>query len=234
MTYAKQTNPCYQESPLMVFGEWPEGIMIEGKRVSDEYNKIINYLDEMSTEWRDDGIYFTYENGEYTQHNKRHTMTITEQLQYYGFERDDGKPWNTRQLHEWRQIMDVESAYLDGEPAQLHALRLITGKEWKTGYIHGCCQGDYEDIIYSVNEWDKESIEVFETEYFNTGSEWMIHDEEEAPETAEDISGYVCYCTAWDDEGIRRQLADITGDDPENIIMYAWDGYNTSNNYRIA
>ena len=66
---------------------------------------------------------------------------------------------------------------------------------------------------------------AFETMYFNTGSEWIIHDEENTPEGPEDISGYSCYIVADTEEGIRKELAAVAGCAPSDIVMWAFDEF---------
>jgi hypothetical protein len=62
-------------------------------------------------------------------------------------------------------------------------------------------------------------------EYFNTGSEWIIHDEESEPETVKDISGYSVYCYSWNTDGIKKEIADAAGSDPDDVILYEFDKY---------
>ena len=70
--------------------------------------------------------------------------------------------------------------------------------------------------------------------YFNTGSEWIIHDEDNTPEGPEDINGYCVYCTAWNEEGIKRELAEAAEVKPEEIIMYAFEGYTHNAIYKAV
>lgn len=113
-------------------------------------------------------------------------------------------------------------------------LQLITGHKWDTTTIKGCCQSDWQTVYYDVEKWSREELDHFETMYFNTGSEWVIHDEETEPESPEDISGYSVYCISWNDEGIKKELAEAAGVEPEEIIMYAYDHSVSVPVYRIA
>lgn len=78
----------------------------------------------------------------------------------------------------------------------------------------------------------KKALTMFEIEYFNTGTEWIVHDEEIEPESPEDISGFSMYCTSWNDEGIKQEIAEASGGKIEDIILYAFDGYTQTAKYK--
>lgn len=236
MLYAKQVSPEYQESPLFMVDEWPEGIILDGnKRYNSHtipaYDHIIRYFDEMAGEWENSRFYWTYENGQSVKHSKRPEYTLKEILRDYGFSREDGKAWTTKQRHEWRQLMESDHAGDDDEII-LPALRLLTGKEWAAFTIRGTCQGEYQEGYYIIDEWNKEAREHFEAEYFNTGSEWIIHDEDTEPQSPEEISGYSVYCYGWNDDLIRAEIAEHGETSPENVVLYAFEGYSKSPEYR--
>lgn len=104
-------------------------------------------------------------------------------------------------------------------------LSIVTGREWDWRIIRGCCQSDWNEIFYPVDDWSREALAAFETMYFNTGSEWIIHDEENTPEGPEDISGYSCYIVADTEEGIRKELAAVAGCAPSDLVIWAFDEF---------
>jgi DNA-binding cell septation regulator SpoVG len=110
------------------------------------------------------------------------------------------------------------------------ALKLITGREYNTTTIRGCSQGEWQDIFYPT-EYRSEFIKFFETEYFNTGSEWIIHDEENKPETPEDITGTAMYCYSYDP---RKEIAEYMGVEQTDVILYEFDGYNRTEKYKLV
>jgi hypothetical protein len=77
-----------------------------------------------------------------------------------------------------------------------------------------------------------EALSTFETEYFNTGTEWLVHDGDSLPESPEDINGYFVYCTSWNEDGIANEIADSAGGRPEDVKLWAFDGYVQSPKYR--
>ena len=154
--YAKQISPENQESPLFLGEEfWPEGIILDGNRdytsrTISAYDDIKRYFDDMAAAWENDGCYYSYEETAEGYRSVRHTCkreyNIAETLREYGFQREDGKAWTTKQRHEWRLLME-SGQEADDEKLILAALRLITGKEWNTKTINGCCQGDWQRVF---------------------------------------------------------------------------------------
>lgn len=234
--YARQINPEYQESPLFIEDFFPEDIILTGNRqykahTTPAYDQIIENFDDMAETWDGDGHYYVWENGAYVTYPRKRELILADVLRYYGFEREDGKPWTTRQRHKWRLMMESGKSAEDDEII-LAALELITGHKWEAGSISGSCQGDYQDIYYQADAWTREAIDAFECEYFNYGSEWIIHDEDTALETPEDISGYSVYCHGCNDDRIRAEIAAIAGVDPADVVLYAFDGYQKIEIYR--
>ena len=113
------------------------------------------------------------------------------------------------------------------------ALELISGEKWGNSTIRGCCQGDWQEVIYPAI-YGREWLECFEMEYFNTGSEWIIHDEDTAPETPEAVSGYSIYCYGWNNDLIRAEIAEAVGANPEEVILYRFNGWARSASYEEA
>ena len=212
---AKQVNPEYQESPLMIFDEWPENVIFDGNRdyrscTTDEYDHIMEHFDDMAYEWdnRDANGY-----------------TLAELLRDYGFFRADGKSWTKKQRHEWRVLM---KNYSDGEREEMEtaALYLITGHKWDYTMIRGCGQGDWQYIYYDTEMYSAEDIEQIEMEYFNTGSEWIIEDG--------DGEIFSMYCYEWKDEAIRAEIANAAGVESEEVTLYKWEGQSYEDVYEIA
>ena len=113
-------------------------------------------------------------------------------------------------------------------------LSIVTGEEWSCKQIRGCCQPEWNCIFYPVAQWSKEAIEEFEVEYFNTGTEWIVDDGDFDPESdiPENINSCSVYCTAWNEDGIKKQIADGEGLDMEDIVLYAFEGYAKTPLYR--
>lgn len=111
------------------------------------------------------------------------------------------------------------------------ALHLVTGQEWNWRTLRGCCQSEWIEAFYPVNAWPGDALGRFEAEYFNTGSEWIIHDGEEEPETPDEIEGYSTYCTTYNP---RDEIAEEHGVKPEEVQLYSFDGWERSAKWRAV
>lgn len=212
--YCRQVPAELQESPLYLLmndGIYPEHIVVYGNK---EYTGFTTELyDKLCNEWEDayrymdmldtDPVELTYKN-------------FTEVIMDY-FPPEYKERYSTKEIREWRNVLNMlqscSLAHMDKYYAR--AMTLVTGHKWYTSSISGCCQCDWQNIIYDSEYWDDEALEEFEAEYFNTGTEWEVHDGEDVPETAEDISGYYLYITDWDEErGLKKALG------VDNLVLF--------------
>ncbi len=221
--YAKQVPPEYQESPLFLGDEfWPDGIILDGNRdynshTTELYDRILQAYDDAAEEIENLDLrngYAAYTNA---------TEAIND---YFPALEYREKPYNTRDIHRIREALRMYGTadYYNGRyiTAMLDA---ITGGDWKNGTIRGCCQGEWQHIIYDANRWSRTDIDIFETEYFNTGTEWIIHDGNADPDGPEDIDGYSIYCHGWRLEDIKLEIADAAGNPGAEVILYQHTGY---------
>lgn len=243
MIYAKQVNPEYQDCDYWKCDVETGTIILAGNRyyndhTTDEFDHIVRYFDEMADAW-DTAIKYHLSNGCYVEREKpgrpeRHgePYSIKELLSEFWFSRSDGKPWTTKQRHEWRLLM--ERGAKDDDDLYCRALELMTGHKWEYTTIRGCCQGDWQGCYYQVDAWTDKALEYFETEYFNTGTEWEIHDGSDDIEGPEDIDGYMYYAHEWGIDGIRLEIAESEGVKPEEVKLWEFDGYNKTPRYKEA
>ena len=209
--YARQINPAYQDSSIFEDdGMGTEYINVCGnrdyeRRTSNLFDRVKECLDagelaEAIKDIRTGGYYSSfYENV---------TEAINNQLW-----RDDGKSYNTRQIGKLKKLVLQYSECSSSEdvPILVDVLSIGSGEEWDYREIHGCCQGEWNNVYYPVEKWTEESLEAFETMYFNTGSEWIVHEGDTEPTSPEEINGCACYCVSWDDEGIKKEIAKVAG-----------------------
>lgn len=115
----------------------------------------------------------------------------------------------------------------DDEGILAEALSIVTGQKWEYKQISGCCQSDWNYIYYRPEEWTAKELEYFEIEYFNTGNEWRIEDEEG------DDMGNV-YTHEWNDDEKKREIAENIGVDPDEVTLYLFDGWIKTAKYKEA
>ena len=212
--YARQIAPEYQDGYYLLEGL--ENIEVFGNRhfrgiTSAFFDRLPAALEELAAVW--DNMQNGYYNGVVWADELREVLP------------PQGRPEYTRQerAEEWPRILNK---YTEGSTDQLcAALDLITGRRWEYRTLRGCCQGDWQYCIYAADKWSADGLERLEAVYFNTGTEWIVHDSENAPESPEDIEGYSIYCTAWNDDGIKKEISEAAGGRPEEVKLYKFESW---------
>jgi hypothetical protein len=231
LIYARQVAPEYQTSPLEysdIETEYP-GIIIDGNdrlrgyttplydRIIQVYDDAAEYLDELKTD-----------RGNATYRNVSEIIAdFFPALEYRT------KPYSTRDINRIRRALELYGTadYYDGDYI-IAMLSAIMGQEYESATIRGCCQSEWNNIIYPAADYSADDINRLELDYFNAGTEWIIHDGPAAPEDAAEISGYSVYCYGWDPEQIRAEIADAAGANASDVIMYEYDGCYTLPKYK--
>ena len=211
--YAKQVPPEYQESPLFMSECWPENVFVFGNR---HFTSHAERLEDIKQALED-------------------ISDICNGYSYYGKlsdvmpARDDGREYTRAERLTLARLAQNFMEYgsgSDDETALLcDVLELITGQEYESATLRGCCQGDWQEIIYPA-EYGREWLRDFETEYFNTGAEWRISEND--PESDEN---YYIYTHAWNDDGTRAEIAAAAGVDPGDVILYTFTGWSRTPEY---
>lgn len=208
---AKQVPPEWQESPLNRFDEFPEDVFIFGNRqyndhTTDFFNNIPRTLEDIADEL------------EYLREGKNHFGDFSVILEAY-----TGKHDHTRSERlKWIELIEKWESSDEEGTIFADVLALLLGKSFKFGTIRGCCQGDWQYIIYPA-EYGREWLESFEAEYFNTGTEWDVYEE------GDENDNYNIYCTSYDP---RKEIATIANTTPDNVILYAFDEWELTPKYK--
>ena len=226
--YAKQVSPEYQESPFFMWGAadaYP-GVIFKGNRnfnshTTPEYDAIRDGLDDLTNCIDTDGKFIYgiwYDN-------------ITEAVNSTMPAPQHKAKYSTRDIKAWRDIAAEWYISTDENGLLCRALQLVTGKEYEYITIRGCSQGDWQEILFPVTEYDRDALSILEADYFNTGTEWIIHDENNDPEGPEEISGYSVYCYGWNVDQIRQEIAEAAGAAADAVTMYEYAGSYTLPKY---
>lgn len=219
--YAKQIAPELQESPLFM-GEWPENVYIFGNRhfndrggeyIENIKNSMYDAADELKEIQRGRSCYNSF-------------IDIISDLLPVP---ENKKEYSRADRLQWRALLlNFDAGAISDDDATTAALELITGNEYAAETIRGCCQGDWNNIIYPA-QYGREWLREFETEYFNTGDEWRIN--EGSPDSDDE---YYFYTHEWSDDGKRAEIAAAAGVDPADVILYCFDGYIKTAQYRTV
>ena len=209
--YAKQVPPEHQESPLF-FGEWPENVFVFGNRYFMDH---AGRLEDI----------------------RRSLEDIADVCNGYGYTnnlldvipaRDDGRKYTRQERLKIAALAEeyAETGTRDERAVLCDVLELITGQKYDYATIRGCSQGDWQEIIYQA-EYGREWLRNFEMEYFNTGTEWCISEND--PESDDN---YYFYSHSWNNDGIRDEIAAYAGVNPCDVVLYEFTGWSRSPEYK--
>lgn len=217
--YARQVNPEYQDSCIFD-DEYYNDIIIKGnKDFLDRNTDLLNDIDDV-----EEDIYniAEFENISDFATEADYAKIAAELSSCYTTEYHSA--WTVDEVKRFITLADKRansmSGYKRGEEPEIYTaemLSIYTGIKWEWTIISGCCQSEWQIIYYPVGKYSDKNIDIFETGYFNTGTEWIIHDDDYIPESPEDISGYRVYCYTFDP---RKELAEFLGVPLEDIVMY--------------
>lgn len=218
--YAVQIAPEYQDSPWDLFGY--EQLEIDKAAIwgncklkgytFSEFIKVVEALGNM--DWDDVGKYYD---------SKQEML-----LDYVApIDRD---VYTDEEIAQWKKACDLYNADYGRNERQAicMGLTLMMGKEYDYRQISGCCQSDWNYFFYPTDLYDDKMVRVVETEYFNTGEEWTVHEENTEPESPNDVQGYSIY--VYDDA--RKEIAESEGVEPEDVILWAFDGWRRTPKYQ--
>lgn len=238
---AKQIAPEYQESPFnwcdntyymrMVFIENRDfrGLIGGGAEAFEEVKKVLedgalaDALNDIKTGW--------YEANEYEPPYK----SVREAVEDY-LRKDNGEPFTDAEIEkirivcEWFGTAWKNVCVKSDEEYICDIMDIIAGGAWKTRTLRGSYQSDWIEIVYDADAWTDEDVAIIENEFFNEGSEWMVY------EDGADDYEITVYAHKWSDDGIKKEIAAEIGYEtsPEDIELWAFDGWTRTEKYRIA
>lgn len=215
--YAKEYPVEYVED-VFEWNDYYEQIYVEGNRnfakhVPEELKKLLAVLDAGElAEALDDIERRT--GGYYCEWYKNATEAITD---FIDVPHKPGKRPATKTIS---RIKKAILYYANGLLTKAEALTELTGRRYEETTIRGCCQGDYARVIYPADEYPN-GLKYFEADFFGMFTEYEVHDGENAPDGADDISGY--FMRVYDDP--EKEIAEECGCKPEEVKIFRFGGY---------
>ncbi len=145
----------------------------------------------------------------------------------------NGKPFSDEAMKRLKDItQDGSLAFSEAEEEFiLEYLSDYHGEPYKKVLIRGCCQGDW-NYLYVPERMSQRDIDFIEACYFNTGTELIIQDTDHEPACPEEIDGYSMYVPEVLESDIKRVIADEYGISSDDVVLYAFDGYERVPKYR--
>lgn len=218
--YARQISPEYQESPLFYDNMFPNDIAVCGNREYIEHcPEVFNLVYSVLSEGELAEL-LENKNG-WKNWYKNITEAITDYLP------PEKEKYSTKDIGALKRLVlqYVQCPSREEDSILCAVLSIVTGRKWDCRMICGCVQSEWNYIYYPVVEWSEAALKAFEAEYFNTGSEWIIDEGDFNPDedNPDEISGYSIYCTSWNDEGIKQEIADSVGVNIDDVILFPFE-----------
>jgi len=148
-----------------------------------------------------------------------HNNSIMDLLDYYLPKKENGKHLSPKEAHVIKQALETER----DTDIICDCLSIITGKIYLMRGLRGCCQGDYIEAYYPVEDGIQKYLNWIEAWYFGTGTEVMVHDSDFEPESAEDVEGWTFYTDSWEIEDIKAEIKSQCGyKDTDEVEVVLW------------
>ena len=249
--FARQIAPEHQESPFSYLRDdyLFQGVIIDGNK--QYYSHTTKTYDIIKEEFNN-GLDIHEYIGKVQPYK-----TITEAIQDI-FPPQHKAKYSTIDIAKWKKLFDCNiptqtskqtsrqasnAGYWQEKKDICTALKLMTGKSYNYACIRGVMQSEWQYIYYPDKIMGESFAKQFEAEYFNTGSEWIIHEVnddvnlvelDEGSFPTEFIESYSAYCYEWSDEEIRKEIASHACCEPSDVVMYKFEGYSRQPKYSIS
>ena len=99
-------------------------------------------------------------------------------------------------------------------------LSMIFNSRYEMTTLRGSSQSDYAWMFYNVDAVKVDYIRYVEAVLFNTGVEVMVHDEENEPKNADDVSGYTEYLVYYGGS-LKKCVCEALGYKEEDVVFYS-------------
>lgn len=148
-----------------------------------------------------------------------HNNSIMDLLDYYLPKKENGKRLSPKEAHVIKQALETKR----NTDIICDCLSIITGKIYLMRGLRGYCQGDYIEAYYPVEDGIQKYLNWIEAWYFGTGTEVMVHEEENEPTSAEEVSGWTFYTDSWKTEDIKAEIKSQCGyKDTDDVEVVLW------------
>lgn len=161
-----------------------------------------------------------YGNRDYESRTSQTFDNVRDALYYDNFDALNVLESDEKKLHELAEKYEYAG---HNEEIIAAALSIVTGQKWESKQICGSCQSDWNIIYYRPELWSAAALCAFEIEYFDTGTEWSIQDE-----NGEEMRLIYVY-----ERGqAKEEIAEALGVNTADIVLYWFDGWTKTEKYK--
>ena len=133
--------------------------------------------------------------------------------------KENGKHLSPKEMHNIESVLKCYSRDYK-ETVICECLSVITSKRYSHMGLRGCCQGDYVEAYYPIEDGIHKQLMWIEAWFFGTGTEILIYDGDLEPETADDIDyGYTFYTASWKIEDLKKEIREYVGASEDTEVV---------------
>lgn len=212
---ATQVEPECQESPLMEGDAVFDEVLIKGAWNRTLPGKLHDMFSDWSSSDYDIADIIAEENADAAD-------TVRQIKDLLGLKNGEGSD----QLIIWKAASKAYSEAGRGHDDTSPVLTAMTGQKYERDTIRGCSQSDWADL-YHPADWTDKQVDEFAACYFNTGTEYMVSEED-----SDDL--YSFYTTEYEETEVKKQIASDYGISPDNVALKIFEGYKKTPVYRTV
>ena len=219
--YAKTLNPeCFDYRVYDIREDDDNEVIIDGGR------DFIN-IDQKGYLLAIKKVISAYNSWDYDYYYKNSIMDL---LKDYLPKKENGKKLSPKEAHNIKSIIECwNNDMVEKEDIICECLSIITGKIYKHTGLRGCCQGDYVEAYYPVEENIRKYLDYIEAWFFGTGTEILVYDGDLTPESADDIEdGWTFYTASWKISDIKEEIRSRSGASKDvEVMLYKYTNTRT-------
>lgn len=143
--------------------------------------------------------------------------------------KDYNLPYSPKNAH---ALKEMAKQYWDKTEHFAEYMTIKTGKKWDIGCSHGYCQGDYVEIVYCIDNYKTEDIEIIGDIFLGCAKEFGVHELDEDGEEIDSCYGFfVADCQTRRDEDYKKIVCNDYGIPEEETELELIEGSHTYTKY---
>lgn len=112
-------------------------------------------------------------------------------------------------------------------------LSIVTNAKWTYTVIQDVNLSNWQYLYYKVGHVTGEDVYNVSIDYFNRGSEWIIHESDTIFTNPDEIAGLNYYFLTNDCTKIKEKIASFKNCSVADIVLYKFKGYKKIREYEI-
>lgn len=201
---AKQVSPEDQWTPIDFYADFSDyiktefpGVILTGNKdfttyETDAFKRVLSALEyvelsDVIQNWKDWKDYY---------------KNVTDAIMTHVWPEYKDK-YSTQEIHKLKELI-VKYQYCscrDEDDIICEVLEIVTGNPYAWMQISGCVQGEWQEVYYPCEKYDKCDLKRLEADYFGAVDQWDVYDEND--QFVDD-----CFSYSDDWEKVKNEIAE--------------------------